>query len=463
MNAKELLKGFCPPVLWLTIKMLTPPLLINFTKKCYTLSRKALNSKKRKEYLRELFEDTKLYSTMEDGLLRIRITNRCNAKCRYCGVQCWPEAVRNFDMRSEILYEYCKPLYEQIKILLLTGGDPLIAKESMPFCSFISENYPQITLYLETNGIDFTEKWQQLSIDNLMKIHISVNASNENIYVKGCWDGDAGRKAYQKFTQNIRNYMTLLRKNGLELFAPDVSMVINKDTAHDIRDFVKYALSEKLHHCMFFFDYTENDMAGNYFGNPETSRPALYELMKLERVLAGKFFVYFRLWIPLKESEMMQPKVETIPLSKLKTEYADILELAKDRSMKTEYETRQAIRETKGKKIFSFDEEWTPTIRQTRINDKDICFAPFNLLDIFPNEKFECCSWIIPRFSLDAVIQNNSIDWEKEYNSAEMRQLRKDMLNDHYEHCQKCCPLNPEHNEVCSSHKYGYNRIEQSR
>jgi hypothetical protein len=211
---------------------------------------------------------------------------------------------------------------------------------------------------------------------------------------------------------------------------------------------------------MFFFDYTESDMAGGYFGEPETSRPALYELMKLERALAGKFFVYFRLWIPLKETEMMQSKVEAVPLNELQAEYADILELAKERSMKAEYEARQAARKMKGKKEFTFDEDWTPTIRQTAIQNKAVCFAPFHLLDIYPDETFECCSWIQPRrFSLNSAIENGAIDWEKEYNNVQMRKLRNDMLNGCYTLCQKCCPLNPEHNEVCSSHKYGYERI----
>jgi len=460
MKAKELLKGLCPPIFWHITKMLTPPLAVRGVKKVYVLLKKASQDKKEKKFLFKLQKNSRLYSTLNDGLLRIRITNRCNAKCRYCGVQFWPEAVRKLDMRSEILYEYCKPLYEQIKILLLTGGDPLIAKESIPFCTFISENYPQVTLALETNGIGFTEKWQQLAMKYLMKVHFSVNASNEDIYSKGCWEGDAGRKAYQKMTQNLREYMKLLRENGLEVFAPSVSMVINKDTAGDIRNFIKYALAEKLRQCTFYFDYTENDMTGNYFGEPETSRPALYELMKLERVLAGKFFVYFRLWIPLKESEMMQRKVEAIPLNELQEEYADILELAKDRSMKTEYETRQAVRKTKGKKEFTFDEDWTSTIRQTRIQDKVTCIAPFNMLDIYPDEKFDCCGWIIPRFDLNDAIENGSIDWGKEYNNTEMMKLRNDMLNDCYTLCQKCCPLNPEYNEVCSSHKYGYDRTE---
>ena len=405
--------------------------------------------------LRDLCEPS-LRSTMKDGLLRIRITNTCNAKCRYCGIRAWPEEVQKMSLRNEILYEYGKPLYEKIKILLLTGGDPLITKESLPFCRFISENYPQVTLYLETNGIAFRKEWQRIALKNLMIVHVSVNASNEETFRKGCWE--AGGKAYQKLTQNIRDYMALLRENGLEVFAPDVSMVVNRDTAKDIRDFVKYALTERLRYCTYYFDYTENNMAGNYFGCPDIARPALRELMKLERVLAGKFFIYFRLWIPLKEAEMMQPQVDAIPIDKLREEYSDILALAKDRSMKSEYETRQALRRSRGKKEFSFEEDWTPTLHQTNTQGKEVCFAPFHSLDIYPDEKFECCGWITPRFDLRSAINNGSVDWDGEYNRLEMVKLRKDILAGRYDICQRCCPLNPNYNELSPPHKYGYER-----
>ncbi|MDR0234053.1 MAG: tetratricopeptide repeat protein [Zoogloeaceae bacterium] len=379
-----------------------------------------------------------LRSTMEDGTLRIRITNKCNAKCRYCGQLAWPREVQEMSMRREILYEYMRPVYEKISVLLLTGGDPLAAREGLPFARFMNENYPQVNLWLETNGIVFREEWQRLAMNNLMKVHVSVNGSNEEVFRKGCWEG--GGVAYRKLTRNIRDYMARLGENGLEVFAPDVSMVINRDTASDVLDFVKYALTERLMSCGFYFDYTENNMAGDYFGYPEISRPALYELMKLERVLAGKFVVYFRLWVPLKEVGMMQPEVDAIPMDELEEEYADILALAKDRSVKSEYEARVAARRRKGKKLPGEGS----TLQQMNIQGRDICFAPFRSLDISPAEKFECCGWIAPpRFNLRASVRDGSVNWDEAYNTLGMRKKRKDRLEGNYDLCQKCCPLIP--------------------
>jgi predicted Zn-dependent protease/SAM-dependent methyltransferase/sulfatase maturation enzyme AslB (radical SAM superfamily) len=398
-------------------------------------------------------------STMQDGLLRVRITNKCNAKCRFCGIQSWDEKLRSTSLDKAMLYEYCKPLYEQIKILLLTGGDPLASEEGFEYARFLSRNYPRITIFIESNGIAFTEKWRQLAKDNLFTTHFSINASNAQVFEAGCWASPGGA-AYVKALKHIESYIDVLRRDGLDVFAPDFSMVINKDTASDIRDFVRKALRMGARFTMFFFDYTENDMSAPYFGRPETSRPALEELMKLERVLAGRFFVYFRLWIPLREVELLQGKVDAIPSSDLEAEYADILALAQNRSMLREHRERQRIRAMRGKKIHTWDEDWTPTIRQTEIDGQKVCFAPFKALDIYPGDIAECCGWITPRIRLADWVRDGAIDWNRLFNTQQMKFLRLDMLDGGFNLCQKCCPLNPRYNAVWTPHRYGYDRAE---
>jgi sulfatase maturation enzyme AslB (radical SAM superfamily) len=140
-------------------------------------------------------------AAFDDGLLHIRITNRCNAKCRYCGIQAWPEDVQKMSMYpKKILYDLAAPVYERIKMLLLTGGDPLIVAESKNYCKFISERYLQVTLMLETNGIAFTREWQEFAIKNLVKVHISLNASTRALYEKGCWTGYTTKYAATSLT-----------------------------------------------------------------------------------------------------------------------------------------------------------------------------------------------------------------------------------------------------------------------
>lgn len=406
-----------------------------------------------------LMADPRLYSTLQDGFLRLRITHKCNAKCRFCGLTHVSRHHKK-SVDNIVLYDYLKPLYSQIKTLLLTGGDPLVHDESFAFCQFISKNYPHITIFLETNGIAFTRKWQELASENLMKVHISLNASNEAVFRKGCWEGDAGSKAFYRIRKNIEDYMIHLKEKGLEVFSPDVSMVINKDTAGDVREFVKYALSMGLNYCVFFFDRTEIDIDKDYFSQPEIFRPALYEMMKLERVLAEKFFLRYTLYIPLKEVALMQDKVEEISIDDLMGEYSDIVALASKRSMKLEYEVGQAARQRVGKRGFRYEESLSATLRQEHPKSVSVCGSPFRLLDVFPDGEYECCGWILPpRFKIAAYVTNNEFDWESAYNNIEMRFTRQKMLEGCYSFCMKCCPRNPTHLDVCDLHRHRVDRV----
>ena len=108
-------------------------------------------------------------------------------------------------------------------------------------------------------------------------------------------------------------------------------MVLNKDNVDDIENFVELALKMKAGFVVFFFDYTENDMSSEYFSNPELNRPALKTLMELERVLAEKVIVYFRLWLPVKEAEIIQQEVEATPIDELNKKYEILFFLWKTR------------------------------------------------------------------------------------------------------------------------------------
>ena len=142
---------------------------------------------------------------LKDGLLRIRITNACNAKCRYCGVRCGFGDEANHAMIPSWYYELCRPIYDKIGVVLITGGDAFFAKESYNYMKFMSENFPQITLMTESNGIAFNEKFQELAAQNLFKAHFSINASNAEVFAKSCWDGDDSATAKKMFPIMIRN------------------------------------------------------------------------------------------------------------------------------------------------------------------------------------------------------------------------------------------------------------------
>ena len=345
-------------------------------------------------------------------------------------------------MEPKWYYEYCKPLYEKLKIVLITGGDAFVAKESYNYMKFLSENYPQITVMTESNGIAFNEQFRELACENLFKPHFSINASNVEIYQKGCWAGEAGANGYQMAMKNIRAYMDLLRSKNLECFGPSLSMVINKDTACDVVDFAKLALQLGASYIIYYFDCTENYMEGEYFSNPKIIRPALKKLMELERVLAKKFFVYFRLWIPTKETAPIQAEVDAEPLSELQEKYADVLKLAANRNMKDELELRNRIRAANEKKMFLFDEDYSPTVRKIEKEGKKVCFAPWNELDLYPNGRMDFCGWFRETLNIKNFIKDDKVDWDAVLNSEEYIACRYNIMHDNYDGCMPECPMN---------------------
>ena len=406
-------------------------------------------------------------SNLNGGLLRIRITNNCNAKCRYCGVRLTMGEEFFHAMEPSWYYELCKPLYEKLHLVLITGGDAFFAKESYNYMMFMSENFPQITLMTESNGIAFNDKFQTLACENLFKTHFSINASNAEVFAKSCWDADdsaTAKKMFALMIKNIKSYLTKLESANRISFAPDFSMVINKDNADDILNFAELALELHAGFLVFFFDYTENDMSSEFFSEPETSRPALKTLMELERVLAEKVLIYFRVWIPTKEVENLQQEVESIPLAELKQKYKKFLQLAEGRNILAELEERNKIRRAAGKFELDLVHDFSPTLHLRTDVDKAICSAPWNEIDLSPDGRMDCCCWFEKTRNFNDFIQTDSegkkfVDWEKTLNSFEYASIRYRILKEDFRGCAVGCPLNSVKNPIASVTKYNLDRL----
>ncbi|MBQ6976571.1 MAG: hypothetical protein IJQ16_08495 [Selenomonadaceae bacterium] len=404
-------------------------------------------------------------TNLDGGILRIRITNACNAKCRYCGVRLGFGAEVNHAMNPSWYNELCRPLYEKINIVLVTGGDAFFAKESYNYMKFMSENFPKISVMTESNGIAFNEKFQNLACKNLFKTHFSINASNAEIFAQSCWDKDDGetaRRYYPFMIRNIKNYIKKLDAEDKLCFAPSLSMVINKDNFDDILNFVELALELHASGIVFYFDYTENDMTSDYFTNPETSRPTLKTLMELERVLAEKFIVYFRLWLPVKEAAIIQQEVEATPIEELNKKYAKILNLAQGRSPMAEFNRRNEIRREFGKAELSLVDDISPTLHLQKNGDVETCFAPWNEIDLYPDGRMDFCGWFQPTLNIKNFIHDDGgkefVNWDEIINSYEYVAARYRILHEDFAGCQVCCPMNSVKNSVEPCTKYNLDR-----
>ena len=204
-------------------------------------------------------------------------------------------------------------------------------------------------------------------------------------------------------------------------------------------------------------------MGSAYFGNPASSRPALRTLMELERVLRDRFFIYFRLWIPLAEAHAMQQEVEAMPLAELETKYAQLLQLAADRSVVGEFEERNRLRRAQGKKELRMEEDYLPSIHGTVRGGSERCFSPWESLDVSPNGNIGVCCWAPPVLNFNSFLGDGPVDWDAILNSYACMSFRKKLLMDNYDSCMVCCPLNGARGPVESVFRYGVGRKDEKR
>ncbi len=396
---------------------------------------------------------------MEGGLLRIRITNACNAKCRYCGVRNTFGEEKDHAMEPKWYYEYCRPLYDQVGIVLVTGGDAYIARESYDYMRFLSKEYPKITVMTESNGIAFVDRFQELAAENLFKTHFSINGSSPEVFARSCWEGPGGEKVFPVMLRNIETYVERLKAADKVCFAPSLSLVINRDSADDVEAFTRLALRLHAWYIGFFFDYSENDMDSDFFACPETSRPALRTLMEIERLLAGRVMVYFRLWVPVREAAAMQEEVEAMPRSELEAKYPELLALSEGRSLLGDLARRNEWRQKLGKRTLSLGADYSPSVQLQEREGENRCFAPWGEADLYPDGRLDFCGWFQPTLNFKDYIIDDRVDWDAVLNSYEYMAARRRILRGDFRGCQSCCPMNSVKNPITPVHQYGYERL----
>lgn len=411
--------------------------------------------------------ETPVYSNdfladLEGGFLRMRLTHQCNCRCKWCGQLWWPQEVQDASLDKKVIYEYCRPLYGRAKTILCGGGEITYAKEGFNFVKFLSEEYPAVNLLTESNGILYDKKWVDLAIANLNKAHFSVNAAHGNIYAEAVWK-EGGEKIFERVMNNIKTAAQRWQDVGMPYFAPSISMVVTRESACDIYDFVKMALENKLLAANFYFDQNEGSKIGDGFLYPEIFEPALKTAMEIERVLAKKFNVYFRLWLPLNCTQKLQAEVEAMPIEQLREKYAELLELAKDRDMIKEWQQRNEARKAKHKKLLTIEEEYFPSLHAENRRDafgrvRPICFAPFKSFDVMADGTIILCGWSAWELNIKDFIEDDGINWSKLLNHPVYQDFRARVLRDDFSRCMDCCPLHPKNPHLNQILKYGLER-----
>lgn len=122
----------------------------------------------------------------EIDYLRVSVTDNCNLRCVYC----MKEKENNFLKKDEKLtddeiYKVIKASAKLgIKKIRITGGEPLVREEIVSLIGRIN-NIPGIEeIYLTTNGILLADKLEELKLNGLKGVNISLDSLKEERFTK---------------------------------------------------------------------------------------------------------------------------------------------------------------------------------------------------------------------------------------------------------------------------------------
>ena len=113
--------------------------------------------------------------------LRVSVTERCNFRCKYCMPDKPFEWVPHEKILSfEELFLFIKvAIDEGVKKIRITGGEPLVRKDTDKFIKMISDYAPNIDLAMTTNGYFLKDFAKKLKDSGLKRINMSLDTLNK--------------------------------------------------------------------------------------------------------------------------------------------------------------------------------------------------------------------------------------------------------------------------------------------
>ncbi len=110
--------------------------------------------------------------------LRLSVTDRCNLRCKYCMPEEGVEFIPHQDILSyeEILRIVRISVLSGIRKIRLTGGEPLVRKDFIPFLEELSSLEGLDEISLTTNGVLLMEYARDIRECGICRINISLDS-----------------------------------------------------------------------------------------------------------------------------------------------------------------------------------------------------------------------------------------------------------------------------------------------
>lgn len=405
-----------------------------------------------KWYQNIFFRNVLLKEIPNDLTLQVGYNATCNCKCKFCCLGDLSKLKKeDRELSSNIIYNQMLPLYPKVKNLVPTYAEIEASKEGYSWLSWINDKYHHINVFIESNGIGFTKKWQELAVANLMHVKFSLNAHDDSSFNRTVWDNKSNPELFSNtIMKNIDGYVDLLKEKSLyPAFAPSCSCVLNESNYSDVILFVENGLKHGINGFTFFFDTISTNI---YSAGEEEAdlavQNAVKHIIELKRVLKGHAGISFQLYLPNMNMADINEKIYSMPLDTLNRKYSHLIELAKQFNTEEQIQSKINLLSQNRKHVLSYEEIiHGPTYHQSKVNGKLVCFNPWSHINVICIErKFNVCTWkgYGPRHDLDHFIdKKGKVDWLGIMNSRYFLLPRREFLHNDYSYCLKNCPGNP--------------------
>jgi len=122
----------------------------------------------------------------EIDYLRVSVTDKCNLRCIYCMDEKDNTFLKNDEkLTDDEIYRVVKESSELgIKKVRITGGEPLVRPNLVNLLSKINSIQGIEEIYLTTNGILLTDMIDELAINGLKGVNISLDSLKEERFNK---------------------------------------------------------------------------------------------------------------------------------------------------------------------------------------------------------------------------------------------------------------------------------------
>jgi len=360
---------------------------------------------------------------LTDYFLTITPSWFCNLRCKFCFQNCFEKKPC---LSDEIIYNRLLPIYSKTKQLLILGGEITIIPGMKDYIIFLKRNFPQLDIWVVTNGLKFDEEWIDLATILGLKVEYSLNATNGLIYSKGLSNGN-GEKIWEMIYSNLIKLINRQQQEDLHIVNV-ISMVITNDTISDIENFVKLALRLRVN-VKFLYDCTGVE-------NTPEIQDSLVKILKLKQICKEKLSIRVVNQPVQLNKQPLEKYTDNDAFDKMTEHFRQLLQDS----------TYKNVGRIKDQELFGRYSE-----QEERSNSKS-CYMPWKGLVVIPTGHVLACSRL-PNYILGDL---NYESIEEILNSDAAINLRKMIQNNNYRFCRSDCEFNRNPSSSIPAISYSY-------